>query len=132
MAQGGHAVHPFEHRRGGRKNVGHHRHTLAGKPQGVVGRKVGQAGLGAKQKVVFFHHVRDAAQVRAVGGGGVGRAQALHARAHLAAVLAKGLRGLGRQVGKHHRCALGLQVVGHGGPEQRGVGPLRKHAGHTL
>ena len=132
MPQCRHPVHPLQHGWRGLKDVGHHRYTLACEPQGVVGGKVGHAGLGAKREIVLFHHVRQAPQIRAVGRRGIGRAQALHAGAHLAAVFPKGLGRLGRHIGKKCLRAARLQVVGHGGPEQRGVGPLRKHPRHTL
>jgi len=44
----------------------------------------------------------------------------------------KGFGGLGRRVGKQRGGALGTEVIGHGGPKQRGVGPLRQHTRHTF
>ncbi len=132
MADGGDAVHPFQHGRGSLEDVGHHRDALPGEPQRVIGGEIGHAGLGAEEVVVLLDHVCDAPQVGAVGGRGVLRAQAVHAGAHGLAVGTEGLRGRGWQVGEQLGRAPRLEVVGHGGPEQRGVRPLREHAGHAL
>ena len=84
--------------------------------------------LCAEQEVVLLRHVGDAPQVGAIGRCRVARAQPHHVAAHRLAVLAEGLGRLRRRLGEHVGRALGLQVVGHRRPEQRGVGPLREDA----
>ena len=132
VAQRRHAVHPIEHRRRGIKNVCQRRDAMAREPQRVVGRKICRTGLDTKQKVVLFHHVCNAPQVRAVGCRGLRRTHAVHAAAHGTAVGGKGLRRALGRIGKQHGGAARLQVVGHGRPEQRVVGPVGQDARHAL
>ncbi len=114
------------------QDAGHRRVHHPAEPQRVVGRKVGHAWRITQQKRLLFEHGRQAAQVAAVGRGGIARAQAGHVGAHGTAVGGKSLRRFGRLPGKHGRCTLGAEVVAHGGPEQGAVGPLRQHAGNAF
>ena len=132
MSYPGHAVHPGHNSRRGVKNLCQDRGANAGEPQRVKHRKVGDARRIAQQEGRLIQHVRQAAQEGLVGTGGVSGPQPHHAGAHGLAVVCKSFGGFRRNVGKHVRETFGLKVVGHGGPEQRVVGPVGQHTRHTF